>query len=193
MQETTMNATQPPLLDDDTTDATSKRSRFVEVVYKTSTPCRFTDTASVPVFMLPQQHDEELAVIPEDAELHLGYFLKQTLFPHQRRVFTGLVSMSDPDDRREVLEESDTMLVIYGAFSFEIPRPSATPMTMTTTTTTMIDDGIRTPPRKITTTTAAATTNPEHTTYQKKEPEFRLVERPRSSRRRWWLPSIRSQ
>jgi len=73
--------------------------------------------AEVPVFMLPQN----ITPIPEEAEIHRGFFLHMALPPHRNRVFTGLVSISNPD--RMAIEQSATTAVEYRSFSCAMDQP----------------------------------------------------------------------
>jgi hypothetical protein len=55
--------------------------------------------AMIPVFFLPS--NIHLASIPENAEVYRGYFVHMTLMPHksENRRFSGLMSLSNPDER----------------------------------------------------------------------------------------------
>ena len=62
--------------------------------------------------MLPHN---ELSTIPEEAEIQQGFFLHMALPPHRTRVFTGLVSISNPDQL--AIEKSATTAVEFRSFS----------------------------------------------------------------------------
>lgn len=55
--------------------------------------------AMIPVFMLPS--NMHLTSIPENAEVHRGYILNMKLKPHEpeNRRFSGLMSLSNADER----------------------------------------------------------------------------------------------
>ena len=95
-----------------------RHAKKMKVVYQSPTPHARTTTAEIPVFMLPQ---EELAMIPEEAEMHEGFLFNLALPPHRNRFFTGLVSISNPD--KTAIERSATNSVIFGSYSFAKTQP----------------------------------------------------------------------
>lgn len=84
-----------------------------------------TVAAAIPVFMLPHDDDLLATAIPEEAEIREGFMVNMALPPHRHRVFTGLVSISDPDLPRAI-ERTATTAVEFRSF-----------VSTTTTTTTM--------------------------------------------------------
>ena len=67
--------------------------------------------AEIPVFQLPHN---DLKTIPEEAEIHRGFVVNMTTQPHRTRRYSGLLSMSDPDET--AIEQSSTTAVEYRSY-----------------------------------------------------------------------------
>ena len=67
--------------------------------------------AKIPVFQLPHN---DLVSIPEEAEIHRGFIVNMTTQPHRTRIYSGLLSMSNPDKR--AIEQSATTAVEYRSY-----------------------------------------------------------------------------
>mmetsp|Transcript_20837 Transcript_20837/g.42899 ORF Transcript_20837/g.42899 Transcript_20837/m.42899 type:complete len:156 (-) Transcript_20837:1781-2248(-) len=66
------------------------------------------EPAQVPVFMLPHS---ALSPIPEDGEVYQGFYVRLSLKPHQERIYSGLMSLSNLDE--EAIEKSATTELEY--------------------------------------------------------------------------------
>ena len=99
-----------------TPNSNKRHSKKFKVVYKSSSDCETKALparipARIPVFQLPHN---DLPTIPEDSEIHQGFFVNMTTQPHQTRIFSGLMSMSNPD--RMAIEKSATTAVEFRSF-----------------------------------------------------------------------------
>lgn len=110
-----------------------KRRQHSKLVYQSSSHQRSSYkaipssvAAAIPVFMLP--HDEDLlsTAIPEEAEIREGFMVNMALPPHRHRVFTGLVSISDPDPR--AIERTATTAVEFRSFVATTTTMAAVPL-----------------------------------------------------------------
>lgn len=103
-------------------------SKKVKIVFQSDSPSTSPKipkkvAAQVPVFQLPLN---DLSSIPEEAEIHRGFFVNMKLQPHQTRRFSGLMSISEPD--KDAIEKTATTDVEYRSFSCKKTIPKTTPI-----------------------------------------------------------------